>query len=92
MYEVAVVFENTSYNIENIEFEIEKEIEDVPSGMGFSEGEIQYDMIFENGERKKIHGPFKIYFGRNGIYGPFIFSTWPDTICIQKKSNNFLLQ
>ena len=64
MYEVAVEFENTSFQIENIEFEIREDTEDAPSGMGFSEGEIQYDMIFKNGERKKIHGPFKIYFGR----------------------------
>ncbi len=64
MYEVAVEFENTSYQIDNIEFEIKEETEDGPSGMGFSEGEIQYDMIFKNGQRKKIHGPFKIYFER----------------------------
>jgi hypothetical protein len=64
MYEVAVEFKNTSYQIDNIEFEIRDETEDGPSGMGFSEGEIQYGMIFKNGDRKKIHGPFKIYFGR----------------------------
>jgi len=64
MYEVAVEFANTSFQLDNIEFEIKEETEDVPSGMGFSEGEIQYDMIFKDGERRTIHGPFKIYFGR----------------------------
>ncbi|MEO8413874.1 MAG: hypothetical protein ABI472_09455 [Ginsengibacter sp.] len=64
MYEVAVEFENTSFQIDNIEFEVREEMENGPSGMGFSEGKIQYDMIFKDGERKKIHGPFKIYFGR----------------------------
>ena len=63
MYEVAIEFANTAYQIDNVEFEIKEETEDAPSGMGFSEGEIQYDMIFKNGQRKKIHGPFKIYFG-----------------------------
>ncbi len=64
MYEVALEFENTSYKIENIDFEIREEAEDAPSGMGFSEGEIEYEMIFNDGQKKKIHGPFKIYFGR----------------------------
>ncbi len=64
MYDAAIEFKNTSYQINNIEFEIREETEDGPSGMGFSEGEIQYDMIFKDGEMKKIHGPFKIYFGR----------------------------
>jgi hypothetical protein len=74
MYEVAVEFKNTSYQIENIEFEIKEESEDIPSGMGFSEGEIQYDMIFKDGMMKKIHGPFKIYFGRQwGLWSIYFF-------------------
>ena len=73
MYEVAVEFENTSFQIDKIEFEIKEETEDGPSGMGFSEGEIQYDMVFKDGERKKIHGPFKIYFGRNWEYWSIYF-------------------
>lgn len=64
MYEVAAEFEDTSFQIDNIEFEIREETGDGPSGMGFSEGEVQYDIIFKDGEHKKIHGPFKIYFGR----------------------------
>jgi hypothetical protein len=64
MYEVAVEFENSAFRIQNIQFEITEVAENAPSGMGFSEGDIQYDMIFKNGERKKISGPFKIYFRR----------------------------
>ena len=73
MYEVAVEFDNTSFQIDNIEFEIKEKTDDGPSGLGFSEGEIQYDMIFKNGERKKIHGPFKIYFGRKWEYWNIYF-------------------
>lgn len=64
MYEAALEFENTSFQIQDIQFEMNENTENIPSGMGFSEGDIQYDMIFENGERRKINGPFKIYFGR----------------------------
>jgi hypothetical protein len=63
MYDVASQFENTLFKIDNIDFEL-KESDEQHSGMGFSEGEIQYDMIFSGGERKKIKGPFKIYFAR----------------------------
>ncbi|MEP6948007.1 MAG: hypothetical protein ABI863_01970 [Ginsengibacter sp.] len=62
LYEVAREFENTSFNIENIQFEL-KDGENETS-MGFSEGSVNYDMIFEDGNRQKIRGPFKIYFAR----------------------------
>lgn len=61
MYEVIPEFENTSYAIENQDFELH-ENEGIQTGMGFSEGTIQYDAIFRDGERRKIYGPFKIYF------------------------------
>lgn len=74
MLEVAVQFEHVSFRIDNIEFEIKDENRDAPSGMGLSEGEIQYDLIFRNGEHKKIHGPFKIYFGRErGSWNIYFF-------------------
>ena len=74
MYEVAVAFENTSFEINNIEFEVKEETEETPSGMGFSEGEIRYDMIFKDGGRKMMHGPFKIYFGRQwGFWNIYFF-------------------
>jgi hypothetical protein len=61
MYEVIPEFENTSFDIENQDFELQENEEEF-TGMGFSEGTIHYDLIFANGERKTIHGPFKIYF------------------------------
>lgn len=45
----------------NVGFEL-KEVENGPSGMGFSGGEINYDIIISGGERKEIRDPFKIYF------------------------------
>lgn len=61
MYEAIPAFENPSFIIENQDFELH-ENDTVQTGMGFSEGTIQYDLIFRDGERKKIKGPFKIYF------------------------------
>jgi len=61
MYEVIPEFENTSFEIENQSFEL-YENEDEQTGIGFTEGTIKYDEIFRDGDRKKINGPFKIYF------------------------------
>lgn len=61
MYEAIPEFENTSFIIENQDFELQEK-DDIQTGMGFSEGTILYDAIFRDGERKKINGPFKIYF------------------------------
>lgn len=63
LYDVAIQFENTSFILENVTFEL-KELEDTHSGLGFSDGTINYDLILKGGERKKISGPFKIYFAR----------------------------
>lgn len=63
LYDAFPAFENASFNIEKIDFEL-KESEGQLSGMGFSEGIINYDLIFGNGLRKEIRGPFKIYFSR----------------------------
>lgn len=63
MYEVVPEFENTSFEIEKIDFELKEEEESEIAGMGYSEGNVQYEMIFRDGTRKKIDGPFKIYFG-----------------------------
>ncbi|HXR85036.1 MAG TPA: hypothetical protein VN722_12040 [Hanamia sp.] len=72
MYEVVPEFENTSFSIENQDFELNK-CESGISGMAFTEGLIQYDLIFKNGERKQINGPFKIYFSRQSDYWDIYF-------------------
>ena len=61
MYEATSSFENYSFDIENTNFEIKENNKEI-KGMGFSEGNIKYDIVFKNGERKIIDGPFKIYF------------------------------
>lgn len=63
LYEAVPVFEKTSFSIEKIEFEL-KESEEQITGMGFSEGVINYNLVFHDGHRKEIKGPFKIYFSR----------------------------
>ncbi len=62
-YEVFFQFENTGFILDNVEYEL-KEIQNAHSGMGFSEGEVNYDIILKGGETRKIRGPFKIYFIR----------------------------
>jgi hypothetical protein len=63
LYDAAIEFENPSFILENVDFEL-KESHQQPFGMGFSEGTIHYEMIFDDATRKKISGPFKIYFTR----------------------------
>lgn len=63
LYEAVPVFENTSFHLEKIDFEL-KESNGELGGMGFSEGVINYDLMFRDGKRKTINGPFKIYFSR----------------------------
>lgn len=62
MYEAMPEFKNTSFEIEKIDFEL-KEGEGELSGMGYSEGIVGYDLIFNDGKRGRVDGPFKIYFG-----------------------------
>ncbi|MEO6818533.1 MAG: hypothetical protein ABI204_02310 [Ginsengibacter sp.] len=61
-FDVFISMENTSFTIDNINFELNEATEDGQQGMGFSEGVIKYEIIFPKGEKKKIDGPFKIYF------------------------------
>lgn len=84
LYEVAVEFENTSFTLENVEFELNKS-EERTQGMGFSEGEVNYGLIFENGERKEIRGPFKIYFTREWDCWGICFFYLAGFNCIAKK-------
>ncbi len=88
LYEEVPAFENTSFEIVEIDFQLslQSEREDGTDGMmGFSEGAVKYDMIFRNGERKEIDGTFKLYmncrFGWWNIYYFYLagfnnFSEW----------------
>lgn len=74
MYEATNSFENYSFKIEEIDFELHEEEEEEKTSMGFGEGHIKYDIVFQNGERKLIDGPFKIYFTRTwDVWGIFFF-------------------
>ena len=73
MYEATQSFENYSFEIENIEFELHEE-EEGKTSMGFSEGRITYAIVWPTGERKLIDGPFKIYFTRTwDVWSIFFF-------------------
>ena len=73
MFEATQSFENYSFEIENISFELHKE-EEGKTSMGFSEGRLTYEIIWPAGERKFIDGPFKIYFARTwDVWGIFFF-------------------
>lgn len=61
MYEAIPEFQNTSFVIENKDIELHEK-DDEQTGMGFCEGTVQYDIILQDGEWRKIKGPFKIYF------------------------------
>lgn len=62
MYEAIPEFGNCSFQIEKIDFELKDDGGEV-SGLGFSEGTVCYDLIFKDGKRRRVDGPFKIYFG-----------------------------
>jgi hypothetical protein len=76
LYEVVDRFENTSFKIDKIDFELNKSDEESETRVGYSEGETTYELVFNSGGRKVIHGPFKIYFSRKwdcwGIYFFFL--------------------
>lgn len=63
MYEATQSFEDYSFKIEKIDYELHEDDEEKVS-MGFSEGLITYTIVWPTGERRVIEGPFKIYFTR----------------------------
>jgi hypothetical protein len=63
MYEATESFEDFSFEIDTIDFELQEGDEEKVS-MGFSEGRIIYTIVWPTGQRRVIDGPFKIYFSR----------------------------
>ena len=72
MYEATNSFENFSFEIKNTHFDLQENNEGI-TGMGYSEGSIKYDIVFQNKEREIIYGPFKIYFTRTWDVWGIIF-------------------
>lgn len=71
VFDAYIAFENGNYKIDIINFELRQE--GPQEGLGFAEGTIRYDAILESGERKKIEGPFKIYFSRDEGWWNIVF-------------------
>jgi hypothetical protein len=51
-------FTDDAYNIDNISFELQPEIE---RGMGFAEGMLKYEAEIDNNEMIHFEGPYKLY-------------------------------
>jgi len=60
VFAAYTAFEEQDFSISNVAFEI-KEGDERVEAVGHAEGELRYVAVLENGERKKIEGPFKIY-------------------------------
>lgn len=74
MYDAVPEFADTDFSIEKIDFELKKDPDSEATGMGYSEGVVNYTLIFQDGERKPVYGPFKIYFQmRYGWWDIFFF-------------------
>jgi hypothetical protein len=58
-------FEDCKYHIFEVKFELHESSDDKMQGIGHCEGMVKYDAILENGERKTIEGPFKLYMTRD---------------------------
>ncbi|MEO6167609.1 MAG: hypothetical protein ABIO46_14470 [Chitinophagales bacterium] len=59
LFDSYKAFENFDYKIFEIKFQLHPDQE--PRGLGHAEGIVKYDAILENGERKSVEGPFKLY-------------------------------
>jgi hypothetical protein len=65
-------FENCRYKIFEVKYQLHEQEE--LSGMGHAEGAVKYDVVLENGERKNIEGPFKLYMSlKYGCWRIFYF-------------------
>jgi hypothetical protein len=72
MFDAYVRFENTSFSIDNISFELHE----AGTGLGFAEGSVAYDAVLENGEVQNFEGSFKFYMQYNNWWNIFFFH-WP---------------
>lgn len=75
-YHLVDGFENVSFQIEKTDFTLRNEMRnerETEVGEGYSEGEVKYEIVLRNGERKQIHGPFKIYFMMDVSYLSIFF-------------------
>ncbi len=72
MFDAYDHFENPSFSIDNISFELHEE----GTGLGFAEGNVAYKAVLENGEVESFGGPFRLYMQYDGWWNIFFFH-WP---------------
>jgi hypothetical protein len=74
VFDAYTHFEESKYAISEIKYDLNSSPGSLNGGMGFSEGIVKYTVILENGDRKEIEGPFKLYFSREfGSWRIFFF-------------------
>ena len=74
VYEAYPAFDDCQYTIADIQFDLKETAGLQQEGKGYSEGEIHYMAELENGDRRIIEGPFKIYFSKEyGLWQVFFF-------------------
>jgi hypothetical protein len=69
-------FLNGKYHIMEIKFELHEGEEGIQS-LGHSEGVLKYEALLESGERKTIHGPFKLYMAREFDWWDIVYFVMP---------------
>lgn len=70
-------FEDCKYHIFEVKFELKESADDKLQGIGHCEGMVKYDAILENGERKTIEGPFKLYMTRDYDWWSIFYFVMP---------------
>ncbi len=72
-FEAFSAFENDSYNIDEIKFELHSTNE----GIGHAEGMLKYDAVMENGETILYQGPYKLYMQRQDKWWSIFYFVMP---------------
>jgi hypothetical protein len=75
VFDAYTSFENASYTVDNISYELHEG----GTGLGYSEGVVQYDAIMENGEVQQYESPYKLYLQYDDVWSIFFFH-WPGFI------------
>ncbi len=65
-------FHHSDYSIDTVSYELHE----TGTGLGFSEGQISYSAILENGEKQFYDGHFKLFIQYDGFWSIFYFE-WP---------------
>ena len=72
-FESFETFEDDSYNIDEIKFELQ----DNNTGFGHAEGMLKYDAVMDNGEMIHYEGPYKLYMQRENKWWTIFYFVMP---------------